>query len=74
VEALEDLAAGRSRMAMTCVEERGTRMEYATRKRFCGLGRKTTGGRFLVLGLKTQAKVPRRNGVAHGGMIEVASG
>jgi hypothetical protein len=29
----KDLAAGRSRMAMTCVERRGTRIEYATRER-----------------------------------------
>jgi hypothetical protein len=29
----EDLAAGRSRMAVTRVERRGTRMEYATRER-----------------------------------------
>jgi hypothetical protein len=28
----EDLAAGRLRMAVTCVEWRGTRMEYATRE------------------------------------------
>jgi hypothetical protein len=29
----EDLTAGRSRMAVTRVKRRGTRMEYATRKR-----------------------------------------
>jgi hypothetical protein len=58
----EDLAAGRSRMAVTRVERWGTRMEYATRERFGGLGLKTISGWFTSLGLKTRAKVPRRNG------------
>ena len=40
---------------------------------FGDLGRKTTGGRFSGLGLKTWAEVPRRNGAAHGGITEVAS-
>ena len=40
---------------------------------FRGLGRKTTGGWFSGLGLKIQAKVPRRNRAAHGGITEVAS-
>ena len=40
---------------------------------FGGLGRKTTGGRFLGLGLKTRAEVPRRNGASRGGITEVAS-
>ena len=39
---------------------------------FGGLGHKTTGGRFLGLGLKTRAEVPRRNGAARGGITEVA--
>jgi hypothetical protein len=60
-EAQEDLAAGRSRMAVTRVERREMRMEYATR------------GRFMGLGLKTRAEVPRRNGAARGGITEVAS-
>jgi hypothetical protein len=41
---------------------RGTRMEYATREWFGGLGLKTIDGRFTGLGLKTRAEVPRRNG------------
>jgi hypothetical protein len=39
--AQENLAAGRSRTAVTRVERRGTRIEYATRGRFDGLGLKT---------------------------------
>jgi hypothetical protein len=34
----EDLAAGRSRTAVTRVERRGTRMEYATRERVWWFG------------------------------------
>jgi hypothetical protein len=41
--AQEDLADDRSRTAVTRVEWRGTRMEYATRGRFDGLGLKTIG-------------------------------
>ena len=58
---------------MTCVELGGTRMEYATRGRFDGLGLKTIDGWFMVSGLKTQAEVSRRNGAACGGIAEVAS-
>jgi hypothetical protein len=36
-------------------------MEYATRERFGDLGLKTIGRGFMSLGLKTRAKVPRRN-------------
>ena len=58
---------------MTCIELWGTRIEYATRGRFGGLGLKPSGGRFPGLGLKTRAEVPRRNGVACGGITEVTS-
>jgi hypothetical protein len=37
-------------------------MEYATRKRFGGLGLKTISGGCTGLGLKTWAEVSRRNG------------
>ena len=47
-------------------------MEYATHGQFDGLGLKTIGGRFTGLSLKTRVEVPRRNGAAHGGIIEVA--
>ena len=40
---------------------------------FGGLGCKTTGGRFLGLGLKTQAEILRRNGAARGGITKVVS-
>ena len=50
--ALEDLAAGRSRTAVTRVKWRETRMEYATRGRFGGLSLKTIG--WMVFGFGPQ--------------------
>jgi hypothetical protein len=40
----EDLAVGRSRTAVTRVEHRRTRMEYATRERVYGFGHQNPGG------------------------------
>jgi hypothetical protein len=74
VEALEDLAVGQSRTEVTHVELRGTRMEYATHRRFDGLGLKTIGGRFMGLGLKSWTEVPRRNWAVRGEITEVMSG
>jgi hypothetical protein len=54
-EALEDSAAGRSRMEVTHVELWGMRMEYATCRPFGGLGLKTIGRTVSGLGLKTRA-------------------
>ena len=71
--AQEDLAAGRSRTAVTRVELRGMRMEYATRGGFGGFVLKTIGGGFTGLGLKTQTEVPRMERTARGGIREVAS-
>jgi hypothetical protein len=45
-----DLVDGQSRMVVTRVEWRGTRMEYTTRGRFGGLGLKTIDGRFRGFG------------------------
>jgi hypothetical protein len=59
----EDLADGRSRMAETRVELRGTRMEYATSRAVWWFGpqnHRVDG--FMGLGLKTWAEVLRRNG------------
>jgi hypothetical protein len=53
--------AGRSRTVVTRVERQEMRMEYASRERVWWFGRKTIGGGFTGLGLKTQAEVPRRN-------------
>jgi hypothetical protein len=52
VEALEDLAVGRSRMAVTRAMFQRTRMEYTTREQFGDLGLKTTG--WMVFGFRPQ--------------------
>jgi hypothetical protein len=53
---------GRSRMAVTRVEWRETRMEYATRGRFGGLGLKTIGGRFHEFEPQNPGGGSKRNG------------
>jgi hypothetical protein len=58
---LEDLAADRSRTAVTRVEWRGTRMEYATHGRFVGWASKPSVADFTRLGLKIRVEVPKRN-------------
>ena len=71
--AQEDLAADRSRTAVTRVEWRGTRMEYATRKRFGGLGLKTIGGRFHGFRPQNPGGGSEEERTARGGIEEFAS-
>ena len=69
-----DLAAGRSRTTVTCVEWRGRRMEYATRGRFGGLGLKTIDGRFHGFGPQNQGGGSEEEQTARGSIEEFASG
>jgi hypothetical protein len=71
--AQEDLADGRSRMAVTCVEWRGTRMKYATCGRFGGLGLKTIGDRFHGFGPQNPGGGSKEERMACGGIEEFAS-
>ena len=71
--AQEDLADGWSRTAVTRVEWRGTRMEYATRGRFGGLGLKTIGGRFRGFGPLNPGGGSEEERTACGGIEEFAS-
>ena len=71
--AQEDLADGRSRTAVTHVEWRGTRMEYATHGRFGGLGLKTIGGQFHGFGPQNPGGGSEEEQTARGGIEEIAS-
>jgi hypothetical protein len=67
------LADNRSRMAVTRVEWRGTRMEYATRRRFGGLGLKTIGGRVCGFGPQNPGGGSEEERTARGGIEEFVS-
>jgi hypothetical protein len=72
-EAQEDLADSRSRTAVTRVEWRGTRMEYATRGRFGGLGLKTICGRVCGFGPQNPSGGSEEEQTARDGIEEFAS-
>jgi hypothetical protein len=67
--AQEDLAADRSRTAVTRVV---TRMEYATYRRFGGLGLKTIGDRFHGFGPQNPGRGSDEERTAHGGIEKFA--
>ena len=71
--AQEDLASDRSRTEVTRLEWRGTRMEYATRGRFGGLGLKTIGGRCHGSGPQNPGGGSEEERMARGGIEEFAS-
>jgi hypothetical protein len=58
---------------VTRVEWRGTRMEYATRGRFGGLGLKTIGGRFHGFGPQNPSGGSEEERTIRGGIEEFAS-
>ena len=58
---------------MTCVEWQGTRMEYATRGRFGGLGLKTIGGRFHGFGPQNPGGGSEEERTARGDIEEFTS-
>jgi hypothetical protein len=58
---------------VTHVEWRGTRMEYATRGRFGGLGLKTIGGRFHGFGPQNPGRGSEEDWMARGGIEEFTS-
>ena len=71
--AQEDLADGQSRTAVTCVEWRGTRMEYATRARFGWLSLKTTGWTVFGFGPQNPGGGSEEERTARGGIEEFTS-
>jgi hypothetical protein len=60
-------------MAVTHVEWRGTRIEYATRGQFGGLGLKTIGGRFHEFGPQNPGGGSEEEQTACGGIMEFTS-
>ena len=58
---------------MTRVEWRGTRMEYATRGRFGGLGLKTIGGRVYGFGPQNLGGGSKKERTTRGGIEEFSS-
>ena len=58
---------------MTRVEWQGTRMEYATRGRFGGLGLKNIGGRFHRFGPQNPSGGSEEEPTTHDGIEEFAS-
>jgi hypothetical protein len=72
-EAQEDLTASQSRTAVTRVEWRETRMEYATRGRFGGLVLKTIDGGFRRFWPQNPGGGSEEERTACGGIEEFAS-
>jgi hypothetical protein len=71
--ALVDLAAGRSRTAVTRVELWGTRMEYATHGSLVGWASKPPGDGFAGLASKPGQRFRRGTGAARGKIMKVMS-
>jgi hypothetical protein len=71
--AQEDLADDRSRTAVTRIEWRGTRMEYATRRWFGGLGLKTIGGQVYGFGPQNPSEGSDEERTTRNGVREFAS-
>jgi hypothetical protein len=61
-EAQRTWRAGRSRTAVTRVEWRGTRMEYATREQVWWFGPQNHRWRVYGFGPQNPTEIPRRNG------------
>ena len=71
--AQEDLEAGRSRMAVTRIEWRGTRMEYATHGLFAGLSLKPTRWTVFGFGPQNPGGGSEEERTARGGIEEFVS-
>jgi hypothetical protein len=69
---LEDLAAGQSRTAVTRVERRGTRMEYATRERVWWFGPQNHRWRVYGFGLQNPGGGSEKERTTRGDIGEFA--